>query len=67
MVAGHTKFSPDRLFSEVATTYACSDVFTTEELAAVASNYSSVMIDKGEIVRAWRAKVEAKYTKLPGI
>ena len=46
MVAGHTKFSPDRLFSKVATIYACSDVFTTDKLVAVASNYSIVVIDK---------------------
>ena len=47
MIAGHTKFGPDRLFSKVATTYARSDVFTTQELVAVASTYSTVVHDEG--------------------
>ena len=67
MIVGHTKFSPDRVFSKVATTYAHSDVFTTQELVAVASTYSTVILDKGDIVRTWRDRVEEKYTKLPGI
>ena len=32
LVAGHTKFAPDRLFAQVANSYNCRDVFTVEEL-----------------------------------
>ena len=44
-----------------------SDVFTTQELVAVASTYSTIVHDEGEIVKTWRDKVGGKYTKLPGI
>lgn len=67
LIAGHTKFAPDRVFSKVAKTYSCSDVFNITELESVASNYSSVVIDDGDIVKTWREKTEEKYSKLPGI
>ena len=67
MVAGHTKFAPDRLFAKVAKTYLRSDVFTTQELAAVVSEYATVIVDDGSLVRTWRDIVGEKYTKLPGI
>ena len=66
LIAGHTKFSPDLLFSKVAKTYNRSDVFTTEELGSIASQYATVTIDEGAIVCDWRAVLK-KYSKLPGI
>ena len=57
MIAGHTNFGPDKLFSKVTTTYARSDVFTTQELVAVASTYSTVVHDEGDIVKTWRDKL----------
>ena len=59
MIAGHTKFSVDQLFSRIAQSYNRSDVFTIAELGEVAAPYCSVDIDTGEIV--------TKYTNMPGI
>ena len=67
MIAGHTKFEPDRLFAKIAKTYIKSDVYTTKDLAALASNYADVVTDDGEVVCTWREAVGEKYTKLPGI
>ena len=66
LVAGHTKFSPDLLFSKIAKTYNQSDVFTTEELRNVIAQYADVVVDDGTLVRDWRS-VLTKYTKFPGI
>lgn len=66
LIAGHTKFFPDLLFSQIAQTYKRSDVFTTEELKDVISVYADVVIDSGDIVCDWRNSM-TKYSKLPGI
>ena len=67
LIAGHTKFAPDLLFSKIAQSYNRSDVFTTEELKQVISPYAEVRIDEGEIVQSWRPPLTTKYSKLPGI
>ena len=67
LIAGHTKFSPDLLFSKIAQSYNKSDVFTTEELKEVISSYAEVIIDKGDIVCDWRTSLSRKFSKLPGI
>lgn len=67
LIAGHTKFSLDLLFSKIARTYNRTDVFTTEELKEVISSYAAVVIDKGEIVHDWRSPLTQKFSKLPGI
>ena len=67
MIAGHTKFAPDRLLSKVAKAYYCSYVFTIQELSIIAAEYSQVTIDEGNIVRTWREEAEKKYSKLSGI
>ena len=66
MIAGHTKFAPDLLFSKIALTFQRSDVFTTAELGQIAAQYASVEIDDGEKVYQWRNQLE-KYSNLPGI
>ena len=66
LIAGHTKFSPDLLFSKIAQTYNRSDVFTTVELGDIISRYSSLTIADGTMVLDWRS-VLTKYSKLPGI
>jgi len=66
LIAGHTKFAPDLLFSKIAQSYNKNDVFTTQELAEIISQYASVTIDDGKIVCDWRSSME-KYSKLPGI
>lgn len=67
LIAGHTKFAPDLLFSKIAQTYNRSDVFNTIELKEVISTYANVVIDKGELVCDWRSPLSEKYSKLPGI
>ena len=66
LLAGHTEFSPDLLFSKIAQTYKRSDVFSTEELKNIIATYADVVVDGGSIVCDWR-KAMAKYSKLPGI
>lgn len=66
MIAGHTKFGPDLLFSKISQAYRTSDVFTTDELCHIAEPYASVIVDDGHIVRDWRGAL-SKYTKLPGV
>ena len=66
LIAGHTKFSPDLLFSRIAQTYNKSDVFTTAELGEIVARYATVVIDDGTMVCDWRS-VLTKYSKLPGI
>ena len=66
MIAGHTKFSPDLIFSKIAKTYNQSDVFTTTKLKDLISRYADVTVDEGSIVCDWRNAM-TKYSKLPGI
>ena len=49
LLAGHTKFSPNLLFSKVAQSYICSDVFNTDELKDI-SPYAEVIVNNGTIV-----------------
>ena len=57
MIAGHTKFSHDLLFAKVSQAFTRSDVFSTTELAEIASRYSTVVIDKGDVVQQWRTNL----------
>lgn len=66
LIAGHTEFSPDLLFSRISQTYNKSNVFTTQELKDVIARYADVVVDDGSIVCDWRNAM-AKYSKLPGI
>lgn len=68
LIAGHTKFSPDLLFSKIAKSYNSWDVFTTNELQNdVVGLYADVTVDDGNLVLAWREAVVSKYSKFPGI
>lgn len=67
LIAGHTKFAPDHLFSQIAQSYNRSDVFTTEELKEIISPYAEVVIDEGNLVCNWRDSVAKKYSKVEGI
>ena len=66
LIAGHTKFSPDLLFSKIAQSYNKSDVFTTLELKEIISQYAYVIVDNGKMVCDWRSSM-TKYSKLPEI
>ena len=67
MVAGHTKFAPDLLFSVTARDFNVSDVFNESELITAMEKLATVVFDTGRIVRAWRTTVTKKYSNLPGI
>ena len=67
MIAGHTKVCVDRLFSQIAQTFYHSDVFNTQELAEIISNYVSVTVDNGKIVKPWTDALSSEYKKLPWI
>ena len=66
MVAGHTKFAPDRLFAQVSNSYSHSDVFTIDELKAVCDLHASTSIEDGVSVLQWRDMLRVKYSNLPG-
>ena len=67
MLAGHTKFAPDRLFSQIATSYNNSDIFTIEELLNLCQKYATTFIEDGTNVCAWRDILGTKYSNLPGV
>ena len=67
VIAGHTKFAPDLLFSKIAKSYNQSDVFTTNELKDIIARYADVTVDDGSLVYDWRDPLSKKYSKLPGI
>ena len=66
LVAGHTKFSPDRLFAQVANSYNCRDVFTVEELKQVCDLHAHTTVENGVSILQWREVLRAKYSELPG-
>ena len=69
LVASHTKFDVDHLFSVTAKAYNSADIFNTSELASVMSQAENVtaVVDNGSLIYNWRDKVTKKYSKLPGI
>ena len=54
LVAGHTKFAPDRLFSSIANQYNREDVFTAEELLQICQRFSTVSIEDGSGILDWK-------------
>lgn len=66
MVAGHTKFTPDRLFAQVSNSYNHHDVFTITELKDVCDLYAHTTIEDGTSVLQWRDTLRIKYSDLPG-
>ena len=47
MPAGHTKFAPDQLFSQIASSYNHSDVFTIEELKQLCQSHATCFVEDG--------------------
>ena len=60
LLAGHTKFSPDILFSKIAKSYNRSDVFNTDELKDIVSPYAETIVDNGTMVCDWREVLSQK-------
>ena len=67
MLAGHTKFAPDRLFATIGNAYKSADVFTIDELQALCAQSAESIIETGEKVLAWRDTLGVKYSDLPGV
>jgi hypothetical protein len=67
LLAGHTKFAPDRLFSLVANEYKREDTFTAEELRCICQKFGSAHIEDGANILPWRASLVKKYSELPGV
>lgn len=66
MVAGHTKFAPNRLFAQVSNSYNCRDVFTITELKGVCDLHADTTIEDGCAILQWRETLCEKYSDLPG-
>ncbi len=67
LVPGHTKFSPDRLFSSIAHSYNRSDVFTIDELKTVCSQHATTIIEDGNGIFCWKQQLQDKYGEVSGI
>ena len=69
LIAGHTKFDVDRVFSVTAKAYNTADVFNTQELLQVMTRSDNIcgVIVTGDSILNWRDSVSQKYSKLPGI
>ena len=51
VIAGQTKFCPDRLFALLAKSFYSSDVFNEEQFLCVYGQHANVTLDKGGIVQ----------------
>lgn len=67
MVAGHTKFAPNHLFSVIGSAYKGEDVFTIHELKAICDQSATTFIEDGQQVLTWRDSLGDKYSDLPGV
>ena len=67
LVAGHTKFTPDRLFASCSKMYNKSDVFNEGELGKLYSQHSQVNVSNGDDIYPWREALKASYSDIPGI
>ena len=67
MLAGHTKFAPDRLFSAIGSAYKAADVFTINDLNEICAQSATAHIENGGDVFTWRNYLGLKYSDLPGV
>ena len=51
---GHTKFTPDRLFSAIGSAYKAADVFTINDLNEICAQSATAHIENGGDVFTWR-------------
>ena len=64
MLAGHTKFAPDRLFAKIGSAY---KIFTVQELQTLCTPSASTSVEDGENVLTWRDTLGTKYSDLPWV
>jgi hypothetical protein len=67
LVAGHTKFTPDRLFATCSKMHNKSDVFNEGELGKLYSQHSQVNVSNSDGIHPWREALKASYSDIPGI
>ena len=67
MIAGHTKFASDQLFSTIGCAYKTEDVFTINDLKSICDKCSTCFIETGETVLTWWNSLGEKYSDLPGV
>lgn len=67
LVAGHIKFSPDRLFTSCSKSYNVADVFNAEELKGIYAKHCAVSIVNEKNIHPWRKYLDECYTDLPGV
>jgi len=61
LIAGHTKFEPDRLFSSIAKTFYAHDVFSIEMLQDIAMLYTNSCIFTSKQIIFLRSALEENY------
>ena len=67
MIAGHTKFTPDRLSSVIGNAYKAAVVFTISELQAPCAETAYTYIEDGQHVITLRKTLGKKCSDLPGV
>lgn len=67
LIAGHTKFAPDRLFSAIGSKYKSEDVFTIDDLKVICEQNAVTFIEGGDGVFTWRELLGVKYSNFPGV
>ena len=67
LVAGHTKFAPDRLFASCSKTYNVSEVFNIVDLKEVYAKHCSVSVCDKTNIHTWRKYLSQCYSDLPGV
>lgn len=67
LTVGHTKFTPDRLFSSIAKTFYNSDVFCIEMLDNIVQHYATTHVFNSCHIKQWRVSLEQKYSGIQGI
>lgn len=54
MIAGHTKFAPDRLFATIGSAFKVANTFTINELQGLCASSAETYIENGENILTWR-------------
>lgn len=67
LVAGYTKFSPNRLFVSSSKSCDVADVFNAEELKGIYTKHCTVAIANEKNIHPWRKYLDECYTDLPGV
>ena len=67
LIPGHSKFSPDTLFSKIGNTFNCHDVFTVQELAGIIERYALCSVCDNTSILCWKDHLSCKYLSFDGI